>query len=189
MLEWITEFLTAAASNPFLVVGAVILTTFVLEDLATVGGALLAAEGVLPVPAVVLGLFLGITLGDLGLYGLGRLAGTHPALRNWIGEKRLAKGGAWLGGRLIPSILLARVTPGLRLPCYTACGYLRLSFPTFALVAVIAVAAWSAGAFTLVYGYGIVAQAWLGQFSWAAGAVLLIAVIAWPYVFRMRSAS
>jgi len=186
MAEGLTDFLTLAAANPVLVVIAVALATFVLEDAATVGAALLAAEGILPVPAAILGLFIGITLGDLGLFGIGLLARRWRWLRTRIGEPRLARGQEWLGDRLIPAILLARVTPGLRLPCYTASGYLGVSFPKFAAVAVGAVAAWSITAFTLVFFYGQVAKAWLGSASWIAGGALLIAVIAWPHVLRLR---
>ena len=186
MAESISQFLASAAANPALVVLAVALATFVLEDAATAGGALLAAEGVLPIPAVILGLFIGITLGDLGLYGIGTLARRWTWLEDRIGKSRLAKGEAWLGERLLPAILLARVTPGLRLPSYTASGYLGVSFRAFATIAVAAVAVWSIAAFTLAFFYGQVAQAWLGSFSWVAGAVLIVAVIAWPYIFRLR---
>jgi membrane protein DedA with SNARE-associated domain len=189
MADTITDFLTLAATNPALVVLAVALATFVLEDAATVGSALLAAEGVLPVPAAVLGLFIGITLGDMGLFGIGALARRWRWLAARIGERRLARGQAWLEGRLIPAILLARVTPGLRVPCYSASGYLGISFFTFAAVAVLAVAVWSVAAFTLVYFYGQVAQAWLGKFSWVAGAALLALVIGWPHLVRLRSTS
>jgi len=189
MADMLTNFMTLAAANPVLVVIAVALATFVLEDAATVGSALLAAEGVLPIPAAVLGLFIGITLGDLGLFGIGMLARRWRWLRERIGEKRLERGKAWLGERFIPAILLARVTPGLRTACYSASGYLGLSFVTFAVVAVLAVAVWSVAAFTLVYLYGQAAHAWLGKFSWVAGVILFVLVIAWPHLLRLRTKS
>lgn len=189
MADMLTAFLTHAAANPVLVVIAVALATFVLEDAATVGAALLAAEGVLPVPAAVLGLFIGITLGDLGLFAIGALARRWRWLAERIGEGRLARGQAWLAGRLLPAILLARVTPGLRLPSYLASGYLGIRFATFASIAVVAVAVWSVAAFTFVYYYGQVAQAWFGRFSWVAGLALFTLVIAWPQLIRLRSKS
>jgi len=189
MADMLADFLTMAAANPVAVVLAVALATFVLEDGATVGSALLAAEGVLPIPAAVLGLFIGITLGDLGLFGLGALARRWRWLRERIGEAKLERGKDWLGQRFVPAILMARVTPGLRAPCYSASGYLGMSFVTFASVAVAAVAAWSVAAFTLVYLYGQVAEAWLGKFSWIAGATLFILVITWPHLLRLRTKS
>lgn len=186
VLEGVTNILTAAAGNPFLVVGVLIVSTFVLEDVATICSALLAAEGVLPIPAVLLGLFLGITIGDIGLYWIGRYASTHPGLRRWIGEERLARGSNWLGSRMVPAMLVARTMPGFRTPCYLACGYLNLPFRTFALVAVVGVAAWSSFAFTVIYFYGLAARAWLGSFSWIAGIVLILLVLSWPHIFRMR---
>jgi membrane protein DedA with SNARE-associated domain len=187
MADTLTHLMTLSAANPVLVVLAVALATLILEDAATVGSALLAAEGVLPVPAAVLGLFIGITLGDMGLFGLGVLARRWDWLRQRVGERRLERGKTWLGERYVPAILMARVTPGLRLPCYTASGFLGLPFTTFAAVAVVAVACWSIAAFSLVYLYGQAAKAWLGHFSWIAGLALLALVLAWPYLLRLRS--
>lgn len=189
MADTLTAFLTHAAANPVLVVIAVALATFVLEDAVTVGAALLAAEGILPIPAAVLGLFIGITLGDIGLFAIGALARRWQWLAERIGEGRLARGQIWLSGRLIPAILLARVTPGLRLPSYIASGYLGIRFAAFASIAVVAVAVWSVAAFTFVYYYGQVAQVWFGKFSWVAGLALFALVIAWPHIFRLRSKS
>ncbi len=189
MGEWFIDFLTLSAQHPAFVIVAVALCTFVLEDAATVGAALLAAEGILPVPAAIAGLFIGITLGDLGLYGLGALARRWQWAASRIGTHRLGRGQDWLAGRLLPAIFLARVTPGLRVPSYLASGYLGVSFIRFASLAVIAVGAWSMGAFALVFYFGQVAQAWLGQFSWIAGITLLAAVISWPYILRWRTKS
>ncbi len=187
MTNWFIDLMALAAANPYLVVAAVALATFVLEDAATVGAALLAAEGVLPIPAAVLGLFIGITLGDLGLFGIGALARRWRWLKARIGPARLARGNLWLGDRLLPAIFLARVTPGLRVPSYVASGFLGISFSRFAGLAVVAVALWSVAAFALVFNYGQAAKAWFGSFSWIAGLVLLIIVISWPHILRLRS--
>jgi hypothetical protein len=56
----------------------------VLEDAATAGAALLAADGIVPVSVAIVALFVGITLGDLGLYGLGWLAARNARARRML---------------------------------------------------------------------------------------------------------
>ncbi len=189
MDAFLTDMIKAAADNPLLVVFAVAVATLVLEDVATAGAALLAAEGIIPIPAAILGLFIGITIGDLGLFAIGRLAQRWAWLRLRIGEARLETGRNWLEQRLLPAIVVARVTPGLRLPCYIASGYLGVRLRDFALIAVVAVGFWSVAAFTLIYIYGQAAQAWLGPASWMAAVFLIALVIAWPFILRKRLSS
>jgi membrane protein DedA with SNARE-associated domain len=50
-------------------------TTFVLEDAAAVGAGLLLATGQMTWPAAFTACFLGIWMGDAGLYALARFAG------------------------------------------------------------------------------------------------------------------
>ena len=71
--QTITSYLTSLGSDPFALGIAILLATFVLEDAATAGAALMAADGIVPVSVAIIALFVGITLGDLGLYGLGWL--------------------------------------------------------------------------------------------------------------------
>lgn len=189
MDAFLTDMIKAAADNPLLVVIAVAAATLVLEDVATAGAALLAAEGVIPIPAAILGLFIGITIGDLGLFAIGRLAQHWNWLKNRIGDQRLDTGRKWLEQRLLPAIFVARVTPGLRLPCYITCGYLGVRLREFALIAVVAVGIWSVAAFALIYVYGQAAQAWLGPASWIAAVFLIAIVIAWPLILRKRLSS
>lgn len=189
MEAFLTDMIRAAAESPLLVVLAVAAATLVLEDVATAGSALLAAEGIIPVPAAILGLFIGITVGDLGLFAIGRLARHWAWLQNRIGEERLEKGRAWLAQRLLPAIFVARATPGLRVPTYISCGYFGIRLRAFAMIAVVAVGIWSVAAFSLVYVYGHAAQAWLGPASWIAAVFLIAVVIAWPFLLRRRLSS
>ena len=53
--------------------------TFILEDAAAIGAGLLLAAGQISWPAAFVSCFLGIWLGDVGLYALARFAG-----RNWF---------------------------------------------------------------------------------------------------------
>lgn len=169
-----------AAENPFFLFMAIIAATFILEDAATVGAGILAAEGAVN-PAVALSaLYVGIICGDLGLYGLGYLAAGRSWLRRRIGLKRLREGRRFLDRRLTLTLFGARSIPGLRFPTYTASGFFRVSFVKFALVAIVAAALWTTVFFGLVYGFGQGAVAVLGEWSWVVGLSLIAAALILP---------
>ena len=67
-------FVTAALRHPILQVLSVIGATFILEDAATVVTAMQVQAGSISLEIGLGSLYAGIILGDLGLYGMGRLA-------------------------------------------------------------------------------------------------------------------
>src|SRR5438128_2157964 len=73
--------------------------TLISEDLTTVGTALLAAANSLLLGAGFWGCFLGIWLGDAGLYGLARGAGrpllARPWARKFFRPARVAQSELW----------------------------------------------------------------------------------------------
>jgi len=144
---WVTLFDAAlhGAAQPWVVCLVLVLTTFLLEDLAIAAGAVLAVQGLLSWELALLAVGGGIALGDVGLYGLGVTANRVPALRRRLIDGR----GRWIGEQIAQryagAIVLARVIPGLRLVTYTACGFYRLPFAPFCLWVLLAVIAWTAG--------------------------------------------
>ena len=70
----IVLFLKLAGTRPLLQALAIILGTFILEDAATVLAAMRAEEGAIPIWLALVSLYVGVVLGDLGLYALGRLS-------------------------------------------------------------------------------------------------------------------
>jgi len=88
-------------------------------------------------------LYLGIVLGDLGLYGLGRLSRMAPFLRRTLPLPNTMALRAWLEARVFQVVLVSRFLPGLRLPTYLACGFLRASPAQFASAVVIATLCWT----------------------------------------------
>src|SRR5215470_19354251 len=62
------------------------LATFVLEDVAAVGAGLLLAAGGISWPSAFLACFLGIWIGDAGLYTMARYAG-----REWFERSSLRR--------------------------------------------------------------------------------------------------
>ena len=75
----IASLLAWAGHHPLLQATAIVLGTFILEDAATVIAAMQTADGSLSGPLALASLYVGIAVGDLGLYGLGWLAATISA--------------------------------------------------------------------------------------------------------------
>jgi membrane protein DedA with SNARE-associated domain len=109
---------------PWLIVLVLVLTTFLLEDVAIAAGAALATQGMLSWELAFAAVAGGIALGDVGLYACG--LGARRV--HWLRRKYIADRAPWLQdklqGRLPSAVLLARVVPGLRLVTYTLCGCL-----------------------------------------------------------------
>jgi membrane protein DedA with SNARE-associated domain len=177
-------FLLALGSNPWAIAAAIILATFVLEDVATIAAAVIAADGLVTPAGALTALVTGIFIGDLALYGLGAYARTHEWARNLIGEKRMAKGRQWLKRRYVSALIGARFMPGLRLPTYTSSGFLGLPFPPFAGVAAAAGLVWTSAVFSLVYFFGLMTVESLGMWRWAIAAVFALLILAGPFVVR-----
>ena len=171
--------LILGASGSSLLLGLVVfLGAFTLEDPTTVLVGVLAADGVIPVPLAIIALFLGIILGDLALYGLGRSARTHPKLGRLIEHDLVVPLKVWLESRYVLTIFSVRFVPGLRLPTYAASGFFRASFRAFLLTAVSATLLWTTLLFTLSYWFGAATSAWLDSVRYGiAGAFLLILLI------------
>ena len=77
------SILIAASTEPWIILPALVLITFLLEDVAIAAGVALALNGTIGWPAAFVAVAGGIALGDIGLYGLGRLAIRLPALRRY----------------------------------------------------------------------------------------------------------
>jgi membrane protein DedA with SNARE-associated domain len=168
---------TAALRHPIFQVLSVIGATFILEDAATVVTAMQVQAGALSLQIGLGALYAGIILGDLGLYGMGRLAASVPWLERFIPRRRRDIGRDWLNSRLARVILVSRFLPGLRLPTYTTCGFLRTSFVIFALTAIVATLIWTSLLFSVSMKLGHYIIAYLGAWRWAGIAVFCIVLL------------
>jgi membrane protein DedA with SNARE-associated domain len=174
--------LLALGSNPWAIAIVIVAATFVLEDVATISAALLAADDIIAPQIALAALFVGIFVGDLGLYGLGAAARSRRWARRMIGERRMIKGRTWLKRRYVAALLGARFTPGFRLPTYSASGFLGLPFLTFAGVAAGASVVWTGLIFSLVFFFGPMVVENLGIWRWALAAALLALILAGPTI-------
>ena len=168
--------LDLAGRSPFVQAALVILGTFILEDAATVLAAMRVQDSSLSWGVALGALYVGIVVGDMGLYGLGRLGAAFPRLRRLVPERRQAHGREWLNRHTFRVVFISRFIPGARLPTYTACGFLGASFRQFALAAVMATLVWTSMLFALSLRVGQVLVDYLGAWRWI-GAIGFAAVI------------
>ena len=172
-----TSFLTAAGGSPPLEMSVIIVGTFILEDAATLLAAMQVAAGLVSLPLALVSLYAGIILGDLGLYGLGRLSAHNGWAQRLVPKRRRDMGHEWVSRRVIPAVLVARFVPGLRLPTYTTFGFLRAPFLPFALTATFATLIWTSGLFFVSLKLGHLMLHYLGPWRWVGFLVFAIVLI------------
>ena len=161
------------------------LATFVSEDLACVAAGLLVARGEITPAAALAGCGIGIWVGDLGLWVLGRV-GRFTALRSrWLGRRmppaRLRGIGQWIEERAAAALVVSRFVPGLRLPAYVIAGMAGVPLVRFATWTAVAAIVWTP---LLVLGaqhVGELSAAWLTPVTaWGApvGAAVMLVPLA-----------
>jgi membrane protein DedA with SNARE-associated domain len=161
---------------------AIVLATFVSEDLTCIAtGALIASGQVGLVPGV-LACAAGIYFGDLLLYFAGRFAG-RPIVRRFVPEDKLAVAARWMSERGATVVLLSRFTPGLRLPTYLAAGMLHTRFWTFNAYCLLAALVWTP---ILVIGAATLGRSIPGAPFAVAGVIVCWQIARLPWRTRRR---
>ena len=173
----VTHLLDIAGRSPWWQGGAIVLGTFILEDAATAGAALAVQSGGVAMPVALGALYVGIVLGDIGLYGLGRLAAHVPWARRLIPEQRQDRGRVWLERHVFKVVFISRFLPGVRLPTYTACGFLGANFAKFVAAAVGATLIWTSALFALSLRVGRLLVDHLGQWRWLGFTAFIVAIL------------
>ena len=178
-LHGLQDWIAGADGHPLLQIIAIVAGTFILEDATTLALALLVSNGQVAMPVALTGLYGGIMLGDIWLYGMGRLASSHRRGERMANHKRFAPFRGWLETRMIETVFAVRFVPGLRLPTYTASGFFRLPFPRFVMTVVLATLIWTTALFFATYWLGAATADRLGPWRWvfaalAVGGLMLI---------------
>jgi membrane protein DedA with SNARE-associated domain len=161
------------------------LATFALEDVAAVGAGLLLASGGISWPAAFLACFLGIWIGDAGLYAMARYAG-----RGWFDRSsfrrfsaKVAESERWFSRRGSSILIFSRVVPGARLPTYLAAGFLRVPLTRFLFVTGFASFLWTILVLFLAQMFGSRLTNWFGTYR-HTGLVFLGAGLALFGIFQ-----
>jgi len=171
------HLLEIAGRSPVLQGAAIILGTFILEDGATAAAAMSVQSGGVAMPVALISLYLGIVVGDIGLYGLGRVAAHVPWALRLIPPQRQDRGKKWLERHVFKVVFVARFLPGVRLPTYTACGFLGADLKKFILAATVATLIWTTALFLVSLRVGRLLVEHLGAWRWVGFAAFLLAII------------
>jgi membrane protein DedA with SNARE-associated domain len=135
------------AAGPWAVVVAIVLATFVSEDLTCVGVGLLIAAGRIGWLPGLAGCFVGIATGDLGVWAIGRVAGRRalglPWVRRRLPADRLESLADVLARHGGPAAVVSRFLPGTRVPLFLAAGLVGRRQTRFLTWAVVAAAVWT----------------------------------------------
>ena len=175
---------------PFAKAAGFFLATFVLEDVAAVGAGLLLATGGISWSAAFAACFLGIWMGDAGLYALARYAGRgwfeRSSLRRFA--SKVSNSERWFAERGTPILIFSRLVPGARLPTYLAAGFLRVPLPRFLLITGVAACVWTVAILFLAQTFGERLTNWLGTYKHAGALLLGVGVVLFATLQLLRRA-
>lgn len=132
--------------------------TLVSEDLACITAGLLIQRGQISVAFGILACTVGIFVGDVGLWVVGRLFGRAALGWPWM-RRRLQHPGAekmclWLHRHAAGAIVSSRFLPGTRLPLYVTAGVLKLPVRVFAVWTLVAALLWTPALVLVAAGVG-----------------------------------
>jgi membrane protein DedA with SNARE-associated domain len=121
--------------------------TLVSEDLACVAAGILVQRSDVSALNAIAACTVGIFLGDVGLWCLGRLFGATALRWRWliatVTSQRVEQLRGWLDRRAGRAIVASRFLPGTRLPLYLIAGFVRLPLSMFAQWAILATCLWT----------------------------------------------
>lgn len=161
--DWVSG-LQASLSSGSLSLGvafmAIILLSYLLEDVAIVTAAGLASQQLMSPEMALLAIFVGIATGDIALYYLGKYGRRVRMLRyraltnkSFRFLRRRLHQGAFF------NLFLIRFIPGLRTIGFTLSGFFAIPFAVFFSAVMAATALWTVCVFFVLYSVG--SSAWL----------------------------
>ena len=180
---------------------ALMAATFVSEDLAGIGAGLLIRDGRIGFWTGVGACALGILLGDVGLWCVGRISrrivGRWPGLSRRLQQLPLEDMRQWLEEHAAGAMIASRFMPGTRLPLYICAGVVGMPVWSFTAWASVAVLLWTPALVWLASGAGEAALdvlpssgvlGWISRIAFALAMFLLLKA-ARPFAASVRPPS
>jgi len=180
------EGLFGYIDHPAWPVLVVVISTFMLEDLAIIGAALLAASEKMAPGLAFFAVCLGMFIGDTALYFFGRLALVWPKLRRKIRHPIIQKQIRPLRESPWHQLMLIRCMPGLRTFGYIACGLARVPVLPFCIANLASIIAWAAALFFTTYVMGRQFGEELHDWMWFILPLALVAFVVGQRRIRRR---
>jgi membrane protein DedA with SNARE-associated domain/pimeloyl-ACP methyl ester carboxylesterase len=157
------------------------IATLISEDITCITAGILASRGVLGFFPATLGCFLGILIGDVGLYLIGRLFGTRalrvPPLKWMIKEEQVLASERFFERFGAMLVVVTRWLPGMRIPTYVAAGMLKLKLHVFLFYFIIAAAIWTPLLVGISTAVGGTLLGWLEKVEGYAPLILIAFII------------
>lgn len=198
------DLTVSKARGPWWQVAVLAAATFASEDLTCIASGLLIRQAGLDPFVAVLGCTLGIFMGDVLLWLLGRLAGRRILLWGPVARRmplaRIDHYSDWIERHAGKLVLASRFMPGTRVPMYITAGILGRSSLRFLMWLLLAAILWTP---LLVIGSAVVGPAlvrplerilgnsWLALGGGAVAFLLLLRTgeLAWSEIGRARIAA
>jgi membrane protein DedA with SNARE-associated domain len=121
--------------------------TFISEDAACLLAGTAVANGRISFGLAILACLVGIFVGDILLYGAGRLLGmavfSNRLVSKLVSNSLRERATDWLQKNAASAVFVSRFVSGLRLPTYLAAGALRAGFTKFAFLFLVASVIWT----------------------------------------------
>lgn len=181
MVKSILDIVAGLTDHPLKQAALAAFCTFIFEDPTTVGCGLLVADGQMNFWTAMAGLTVGITVGDMGLYVIGRFFGPWIDRRKLISKESMERAKLMVDDNLVVAVLLSRFLPGTRIPTFVGAGMFKASALKFLLVAIVASLLWTFCLLTLTRKIGEAVLPLLGELKW----VILLAILGIVLVTRV----
>jgi len=125
--------------------GLLAFATFASEDLACIGGGLIASRGTISLGTAIIACFVGIFVGDFAIYLIGRIFGKSafslPVLRRIANPERVNRFAKWFDQKWL--VVSTRFIPGSRVATYFAAGMVKAGVARFVLALLVACGVWT----------------------------------------------
>ncbi|MCZ2721184.1 VTT domain-containing protein [Marinomonas sp. 15G1-11] len=165
------------SQNPYAIALGIIFISYILEDAAIVGAALLSVEGSLPTHLGIMAVFIGIASGDIGLFYIGRYCHKFHWVQQRLSHSKVIKIQHKLQQNAFLNVFLIRFLPGLRGTGYLVCGALHIKPATFFLSVGLATFLWSILIYASVFALGDALWVESSLWRWGLAPMMIIVII------------
>ncbi|MCD8204237.1 MAG: alpha/beta fold hydrolase, partial [Coprobacillus sp.] len=167
--------------------------TFVAEDPTCLATGLLVAQGLVDFFPATLACLLGIFIGDLSLYMIGRCLGRpilrKPPLKWFVSEQQIDEMSERFSKnpRGLAIIVSSRFIPGSRVPTFIAAGIMKLNWHKLFILFFVAAALWTPPLILIAekVGAGVIEQfkEWHHAAAWIVIGAIVALYLATHYIF------